>query len=156
MQFPIEYLEEAHGYGKGKSPGSAAAWIEVEHLRLSRAAAPFAGSLVSVAADHADDARGYRFERYVVHIVDEVEAEAAKIDEFSLGQFCAGAVGVDVTADGGDRRDLSKARKDADIAYVAGVKNMIDAAQRRQNFRAKLGVGVRDNADLHISITTQC
>ena len=82
-------------------------------------------------------------------IVDEVEDEPAEIDEFSFGQFCAGAIGVDVAADGGDRSDLSEARKDADIAYVSCVKDMVNTAQRRQNFGTKLGVGVRDDADAH-------
>ena len=81
--------------------------------------------------------------------VDEVEEVAAELDSFGGGELGAGAVGVDVAADGGDGGDLAEGVEDVGVADVAGVEDVVDAAERGEGFGAEEAVGVGEDADEH-------
>ena len=66
------------------------------------------GGLVGVAGDDDGNAGGFWGEVEVVDGVKHVEEAAAELEDFGGGEEGAGAVGVDVAADGGDGSDLGE------------------------------------------------
>ena len=64
-----------------------------------------------------------------VKIVEQVEVQAAKRDNLCLRQHCAWSMGVNVTADCGDRSDCLERLKNADIADIATMQDVIGAVQ---------------------------
>ncbi len=70
-------------------------------------------------------------------------------DDFGFRQLGAGAFAIDVAADGGDGRDFGELVEDGDLAHVADVEDVVDAAECWGDFRAEEAVGVGDDAEDH-------
>lgn len=136
--------EVGEGDGEVEAAGACAAWVEVEDV-----VAGFGGGLVGVAADDGGEAGGGGVQVEVVDGVDEVEEGAVELDDVGWGQVGAGAVGVDVAADGGDGGYGAEGAEDLDVADVAGMENMIDAVEGGDGLGAEEAVGVGDDADEH-------
>ena len=92
--------EEGAGDGEGEAAGACAAGVEVQD-----AVAVLDGGLVGVPVEDNADACGLGVEVEVVEGVKDVDEAAGELDGLGGGKEGAGAVGVDVAADGGDRGD---------------------------------------------------
>ena len=82
--------------------------------------------------------------------VDHVDQEAGKVEEFGGGKEGAGAVSVDVAADGGDGGDAGEGGQDFGVSYVAGVEDVVNAGQGGEELRAEEAMGVGEYADEHL------
>ena len=102
-----------------------------------------------MARDDGGDAGGFRTDVEVGNGVDEVEEVACELDELSGGKAGAGAMGVNVAADGGDWSELAKGIENFDVADVAGVEDVLGRGERDESFRAQEAVGVADDAKGH-------
>jgi hypothetical protein len=109
--------DEGYGDRELEAAGACAARVEVEDV-----AAGFDGWIVGVAGDDGGDACGVGADIEIVDRVDEVEESAGDFDEFGRGEPSAGAVDVNVAADGGHRGDGAEGFKDLNVADVAGVE----------------------------------
>ena len=105
-----------------------------------------------MAADDAGDSGG-GVQVQIVDGVDQVEETAGEFDSFGVGELGAGAVGVDVAADGGHGGDGAQGVEDGGIADVTGVEDVIDdtiwASQGGEDLGAEETVGVGEYAEEH-------
>ena len=84
------------GDGEIEAAGAATAWVEVED-----SCANFDEWLVGVAGDDGGYSGGGRVQVEVGEGVDEVKETACELDGLGCGKLGAGAVDIDVAADGG-------------------------------------------------------
>ena len=89
-----------------------------------------------MARDDGGDAGGFGTDIKAGNGVDEVEEMACELDELSGGKAGAGAVGVNVAADGGDWGELAKGVENFDVADVADVEDVLGRGERDESFRA--------------------
>ena len=102
-----------------------------------------------MAAEDHGDAGGARVDVQPLDGVNEVDEMAGEFDGFGCGERGAGAVGVDVAADGGDGRDGAQGGEDDGVADVAGVEDVVHALDGGESFGAEERVGVGDGGDEH-------
>ena len=75
--------------------------------------------------------------------MNEVEEVSGELDELGGGESGAGAVGVDVAADDGDRSELAEGVEDLDVTDVAGVEDVLSRGRVRRGPRDAEGRGCR-------------
>ena len=97
--------QEGVGDGEVEAAGADAAGVQVEDSM-----AVVDGGFVGVAVEDDSDAGGLGIEVEVFEVVDDVDEAAGEFDGLGGGEVGAGAVGVDVAADGGDGGDAAKGR----------------------------------------------
>jgi hypothetical protein len=137
-------MQEREGDGEVEAAGADTAGVEVEDAMV----VVDVGAM-RVTEDDDADVGDVRVEVEVVDGVEHVEETAGELNGFGGGELGAGAVGVDVAADGGDGRDAAEFGEDVGVADVAGVKDVIDTSEGGEELWAEETVGVRDHADEH-------
>lgn len=80
-------------------------------------------------------------------LVNDVEDAAMYGDDGGERQATCPAIGIVVAAHRSDRRQSAQAIEHAGIADVAGVNDVVGAAQQRHGFRAQQSVSIGDEAD---------
>ncbi len=81
--------------------------------------------------------------------MNHMDAHAAEGQVETLRECVRPSAMVDIAANGVDRRDLGKTRKNVGRADIAGVQNAVDAGKSVEGFRPQQTVGVGDHANLH-------
>lgn len=104
---------------------------------------------VGVAVEDCGESGGSGVEVEVLDVVKEIEVAAGEGDYFSGGESGAGALGVDVAANGGDGGDLGELAEDFGVAYVAEVEDVVGAFEEGEQFGAEKAVSVGEDADSH-------
>lgn len=137
-------LQAAEGDGKAEAARAGASGIEVEHAVAGELAV-----LVGVAADDGGESGGFGVEVEGVEVVNDVDNSAGEFDDFSSVETLGPGLDVDIAADGGDGRDFLERGNDLRIADVAGMDDVLRAAQESERFRTEQAVRVRDNANDH-------
>ena len=102
-----------------------------------------------MTADDDVEARGRRVEIDVVETVQDIDGRAVQLHYLDRGQLGANAGVVDVAADGSQRRNFRKRTENVGISDISGVKDVVDAIQRRHHLRPQEAMCVRDDADSH-------
>lgn len=92
--------EEGVGDGEVEAAGTGAAGVQVEDSVVV-----LDGGLVGMAAEDDADACCLRIQIQIFERVNHVDEAAGEFDGLSRWEGGAGAVGVDVAADGGDGSD---------------------------------------------------
>jgi len=82
-------------------------------------------------------------------VVQQVEVVSFEKEDFGFRQAAARTLAIDVAAHGMEGSYLFEFFENGWFADVAEVKDVLDACERRQNFRAQKAVRIADDADLH-------
>jgi hypothetical protein len=141
--------QESDGYRQLKPARTAGAGIEVEHA-FFRVVIRHVGVAVEDGGEFG--CSGIEMESFEIVQHVEVEARVRRIfdeDDFSFRELGAGAVLVDVAADGGDRSDFGELVEDGDFADVTDMEDAVDAAKCGSDFGSEKAVGVADDAEEH-------
>lgn len=136
----------SHGDRQAKSSGAGASGIEEEH-----SVAQFAEWLVGVAVNDCSMSLAVRRYCELFDVVDHKYGDASYLHDCGFGQPYSPLSGVDVSPNGGERRDFLELRKDCVVSHVSGVENEVGAAQRVHGLRAKQAVSVGDYADANFT-----
>ena len=102
-----------------------------------------------MAVQHGRELCRGRVEMQRSAIVEKIEVVPFEEEYVGLGQAAAGARAIDVAANSVDGSDACECLEDFTAAYVAHVKNVVTAFQRRQSFRPKQAVRIAEKAELH-------
>ena len=89
----------------------------------------------------------FRFQIQFVQIVQNVDRDAADFEHIGGGNLLRPGVAIHVAANRGNWRNLSQPFQDGRIADVAGMNDVVRAAQRGQSLRTKQSVSIGDDAD---------
>jgi hypothetical protein len=100
-----------------------------------------------VAVDDHSNPSGIGLEVQVRNGVQHVDEAAIEFDRLSGRKLRGGTVGVDVSADGSDRRDLSQRVKDPNVTDITCVQDVCCPAQSVESFGSQQAVSVGDDAD---------
>lgn len=137
-------VEHGERDGQGKPAWAGAARVEVQNAVVS-----FDLWLVGVAVEDDGHAGGLRLDIEIVQSVDHVDQAAGELYGLGGREGGAGAGTVDVAANGGEGGDLAEGVEDGWVAYVAGVEDVVDAAEGHDGFGAEEAVGVGEDAYAH-------
>jgi len=149
LDLPIFVNDDlAAGDGELEAAWAAGAGVEVENAFVMADL-----WFVGMAIEDCRKSCGCGVEIELMHVVEQVEGNfrigAGQRDYFGFGELGAGAVGVDVAADGGDWGDGCELAEDFRVAYVAEMQDVVGACQERKDFGAEEAVGVGEDADAH-------
>ncbi len=129
-QTGIGNFKSSHADGQTEPLRSGAAGIEIQDAIFQ-----FLFGSMRVAADYGRESCSFRIEIKRVDVMNQVEVQAAKHDNLSLGKVPRPGLSIDVTTDGRDRRDLLECRNNLRVTNVAGVEDVVGSAQQRERFR---------------------
>jgi hypothetical protein len=149
----VVYAYAGEGDGEVEAAWAAAAGVEVED-----AVAGCDGGLVGVAGEDEADACGVGVYVEVVDVVQDMDEAAGEFEGLGSREIRAGAVDVNVAADGGDWGDPGEGGEDVRVADVASVEDVVwcELLERVQEFLSQQGVCVRDGGDEHgFSLATE-
>jgi hypothetical protein len=138
--FACVEAEQGVGDGEVEAAGAAASGVEVED-----ALAVLDAWLVGVAVEDDAEAGGLGLDVEVGKVVEHVDEAAAELEGFGGGEVGAGAVAVDVAANGGDGSNVAEGFEDVGVADVAGVEDVVDAREEREKLWAEEAVGVGED-----------
>ena len=105
--------------------------------------------LVRVTEEHRTEFCGCRIEVQRVHIVEHIDVVAFEKQHVGFRKMAAGAAAIDITADGGKRRELFQRFQNSRIADVSEMQNVFDTSEGGEDFRAKKAVRIADDTNLH-------
>jgi len=139
-------VESSDGDRKVEAARAAGAGVEVEDAFFCIEVWD-----VGVAVENGGKFGGRGIEVEGFEVVEHVEVDALVrrvLDEndVGFGEIGAGAVAIDVAADGGDGSDFGELVEDGDFADVADVEDAVDTVESGDDFRAEQAMGVRDDA----------
>jgi hypothetical protein len=100
-----------------------------------------------MAGDDDAESRGFGLEIEAREIVQNVDSDARDFDDFGFGQLACPCGFVDVAANRRDLRDSGKLIENFWRTHVAGVNDVLRAAQGFERFRAKQAVRIGDDTD---------
>jgi len=118
--------DQRDGGGEMEAAWACASGVEVEDV-----VAGLDCWLVGVAGDDGGDSSRDGADVEIVDGVDEVEELARDFDHLCGREIGAGAMDVDVAADGGDGSDGAQGIEDLDVADVPGVKDVLRRREGR-------------------------
>lgn len=104
---------------------------------------------MTVAIHNHANLRRLRLQIKPAQIMQHIDRYATKIDHFSLGQFVRSRFSVDISANGGHRRELRERCEYPripdvpDMQYVIGITERLDGLWPKQTMR------IRYDADNH-------
>ncbi len=102
---------------------------------------------MGVSADNRRKPRSGGIEIQRIAVMQHVEGVTVERNHFRSGQVGASPECIDVAAYGRDRGQFPKRIQNQWVADVAGVENMVDAAQGFDRFGAQQTVGIGNHAD---------
>ena len=133
---PVGEFNEGKGDGQVKSAGACAAGVQVSGVLFA-----FDPGAVGVTADDEIDVRRSWIEIKIGKGVQYVDELAGELKGFRGRECGAGAVDIDVAANGGDRRDTVEFFQNGRVADIPGVDDVIDSGERCDRLRAQEPVG---------------
>ncbi len=80
-------------------------------------------------------------------VVQHIKGMAVEGDHFRSRQVGARTAHIDVAADGCDRGEVAQRIQDRRVADVAGMQDVLDAAQGFDCLRPEQAMGIGNNAD---------
>jgi len=100
-----------------------------------------------MAGNYNAEAGSLRLQIELRQIVQHVDRNSADLDHLGLRQLTGPRPRVDISADGGEGREVRQFRQNLRCANVSRVNNVCGAAQGLDPFRTQQAVGVGDDAD---------
>lgn len=91
----------------------------------------------------------------IVPVMEYMEAQAAQIDGCRVRNVRGPIATIDVSANGGQWRNLGQAGQNSRSPDISGVDDMERSRQRFAGLGAEQAVGVRDHADAHVVIRSR-
>ena len=137
-------VQPGEGDGEREAAGTAASGIEIKDV-----VAVLDERLMGVAVDDDGDSGCTGVEVEVVDGVEHVDEAAVELDGFGCREIGAGAVEIDVAANGGDGSDRAESVKDVGVADVAGVEDVVGTGDGGEELGTEQAVGVGEDSDLH-------
>jgi len=106
---------------------------------------------MAVSGDDDIEPGYFRLQIELSQIMQHIDGDSANLDDFCLRQLAGPGLFVDIAADRGHGRDRRKLIKNLGSAHIAGVDDVLRAAQRCESLGPKQTVGVGDDADDNLS-----
>jgi hypothetical protein len=100
-----------------------------------------------MAGNYDAESGSLRFQIELRQIVQHVDRNSTNLDRLGLGQLTGPCPRVNISADGGEGREVRQFSQNLRCANVSRVNNVCGAAQGLDPFRTKQTVGVGDDAD---------
>ena len=140
--FAVLHVQPPNRHRQPKSPRPRASRIEIQHAILHFLLGPMA-----VPADDNCKSRRFRLQIQFVQIVKHIDRDAADFEHIRGGDLPGPGFAIHISADRGNWRNLSQLFQDGGIADVAGMNDVVGAAQSGESLRTKQAVGIGDDAD---------
>jgi hypothetical protein len=124
--------EPADAHWQFESPRPRAARIEVKHSFTH-----FLLGNMAVAGNHDLESGGFRLEIELCEIVEHIDRDTSKFDDFILRQLTRPWTFIDVAADRSKRCDGRELLEDLRVANISCVDDVLRSEQRLEGLRAK-------------------
>ena len=140
--FAVLHCIRPDGHRQPKSSRPGAARIEIQHAILR-----FLLGHMGMPVNHNRKSRRLRFQIKLVQIVQHVDRDAADFEHIRGRNLARPGLAIHVAANRGDRRNLCQLFQNGRIADVAGMNDVVGAAQSGKSLRTKQAVGIGNDAD---------